>query len=136
MDEDEIKELDERTWIQLGNRQFYVEDVESIYIQANHLIINFDYTDKQIVIYFGKDKKGHDNAKKVFDVLGELYGAYKIDLPEDANLYPDLLQTAYGTHINRKIQNEVKYEKDKFKKRHQRKLAKALAEIENLKKKI
>lgn len=126
----------EKTWISLGNRQFFVEDVQSIFIQANHLIINFDYTAKQIVIFFGRNEKSYENARKVFDALAEMYNAYKIELPEDAILEPDILKTAYGDQVNRAIQDRVKFEKDKFKMRHVRKLKKALDEIASLKKKL
>lgn len=134
MTDDQIDE--KRTWISLGNRQFYIEDIESIFIQANHLIINFDYTEKQIVIFFGRTNKAYENARKVFDSLGELFNAYKIDLPLDAVPDPDIMKTVYGEKISKEIQSRVTYEKDKFKKRHRSKLDKALKEIEYLKAKI
>lgn len=126
---------EQKTWISLGNRQFYIEDVESIYIQANHLIINFDYTDKQVVIFFGHSEKGTQNAKKVFDILGEMYNAYRIELPEDAIPDPDIFKTAYGQQISKEIQYQTKLIKEDLKKRDSRKLKKALKEIEMLKKK-
>ncbi len=125
-----------RRWISLGNRQFYIEDIESIFIQANHLIINFDYTDKQLVIFFGRTEKSYKNAKKVFDILGEMFNAYIIDLPDDAVPDPDILKTVYGQKIDKTIQDRVKYDTDKYKKRHKRKLEKALEEIKYLKSKI
>lgn len=130
------QQINEKTWISLGNRQFYIEDIESIFIQANHLIINFDYTDKQLVIFFGRTTKSYENARKVFDTLGELFNAYKIDLPLDAVPDPDIMKTVYGEKISKEIQSRVHYEKDKFKKRHRSKLDKALKEIEHLKSKI
>lgn len=136
LNKEEPKKTEEKTWISLGNRQFYVEDVQSIFIQANHLIINFDYVDKQLVIFFGHDKKGYENAKAVFDLLGDMYKAYRIPLPEDAIPDPDILKTVYGHKIDKAIQDAVSWEKEKFKKRHQRKLSKAVRELEELKKKI
>lgn len=133
---EEKKSDEERTWISLGNRMFHVEDIESMFIQANHLIINFDYTDKQVVIHFGYGEKGEKNAKIVFDSLAEMYGAYKVNLPEDANLYPDLMETAYGDQVRRHIQSQVQLEKIAFKKRHKRKLDKLMDELEFLRKKI
>ena len=135
-DDVQPKKTDERTWISLGNRMFHIEDVQSMYIQANHLIINFDYTDKQIVIHFGYGLNGEKNAKIVFECLREMYGAYKINLPEDANLYPDLLKTAYGDEINRRIQYEVHNETKRYKERHKNKLKKLTEELENLTKKM
>jgi hypothetical protein len=132
----EMIEETTRKWISLGDRQFYIEDIESIFIQANHLIINFDYTDKQLVIFFGRSNKSYENARKVFDILGEMFNAYKIDLPEDAIPSPDIMKTVYGEKISKEIQSQVRYEKDKFKKRHKRKLDKALAEIKYLKSKV
>lgn len=133
---DKIKSPDERTWISLGNRMFHIEDVQSMYIQANHLIVNFDYTDKQIVIHFGYGKEGEKNAKIVFESLREMYGAYKINLPEDANLYPNLLETAYGDQVRRSVQLQVKFETTKYKERHKNKLKKLTDELTHLKKKI
>ena len=134
--DEELKKPDERTWISLGNRMFHIEDVQSMYIQANHLIINFDYTDKQIVIHFGYGDKGTENAKTVFECLREMYGAYKINLPEDADLYPDILKTAYGDEIRREIQSKVHFETKKYKERHKNKLKKLTEELENLKNKM
>jgi len=133
---DELAKTDERTWISLGNRMFHIEDVQSMYIQANHLIINFDYTDKQIVIHFGYGDEGTKNAKIVFEALREMYGAYKINLPEDANLYPDILKTAYGDEIRREIQSQVHFETTRYKERHKNKLRKITDELTNLKKKM
>lgn len=133
---DEIKSTEERTWISLGNRMFHVEDIQSMFIQANHLIINFDYTDKQIVIHFGYGPKGEKHAKTVFDSLTEMYGAYKVNLPDDANLYPNLLETAYGDYVSRHIQSQVKLEKNEYKQRHKNKLKKLMQELESLKKKM
>jgi hypothetical protein len=133
---DEQKKTDERAWISLGNRMFHIEDVQSMYIQANHLIINFDYTDKQVVIHFGYGKEGEKNAKIVFESLREMYGAYKVDLPEDANLYPDLMKTAYGDKISKEIQAQVKNITQEYKKRHLNKLKKCLNELDELKKKM
>jgi hypothetical protein len=139
MSDDDItqkRKLNECTWISLGDRQFYIEDVESIFIQANHLIINFDYTSAQVVIFFGHHPTGYENAKKVFDILGQMFNAYKIEIPSDAVIDPNILETAYREKINRAIQSQVKYEKDKFKKRHLRKLDKASKEIEFLNRKL
>jgi hypothetical protein len=129
-------DIEEKKWISLGNRQFYVEDVQSIYIQANHLIVNFDYTDKQIVLFFGHSEEGYKNCKIVFYALAKLYNAYKIPLPENVNLCPDIMKTAYGSEIDKRVRDRAKYENDQFKKRHQKKLKKALEEIEELKKKM
>ncbi len=134
--DEEPKKTDERTWISLGNRMFHIEDVQSMYIQANHLIINFDYTDKQIVIHFGYGENGAENAKTVFECLRDMYGAYKINLPEDANLQPDLLRTAYGDEIRREIQSKVHFETTRYKERHKTKLIKLTEDLENLKKKM
>lgn len=134
--ENEAPEPSEKTWISLGNRQFYVEDVQSIFIQANHLIVNFDYTDKQIVIYFGLGPKGAKNAKAVFDALGEMYNAHVMPIPEDADLSPNLMKTAYGEEINRSIQSAIRYEKEKLKLRFQKKVKSLTAEFEALKKAI
>ena len=128
--------LTEKSWISLGDRQFYVEDVQSIFIQANHLIINFDYTDKQVVIFFGHHDQGYKNAKIVFDALAEMYGAYEVALPDDAIVSPNIMDTVYKVEVSRKIQNEVRYEKDKIKKRYEEKYENCLQELEILKKKI
>jgi hypothetical protein len=132
----ELKKPEDRTWISLGNRMFHIEDVQSMYIQANHLIINFDYTDKQVVIHFGRDEKGTENAKIVFESLREMYGAYKVNLPEGANLYPDLMETAYGDQVRREIQSRVHFETNRYKERHKNKLRKLTDELTNLKKKM
>ncbi len=132
----DIPKIDERTWISLGNRMFHIEDIQSMYIQANHLIINFDYTDKQIVIHFGYGPEGTKNAKIVFESLREMYGAYKINLPENANLEPDLMKTAYGDEIKREIQSQVRFETIRYKERYKNKLKKLTNELTNLKKKM
>lgn len=136
IEESEKRKPNQKNWISLGDRQFYIEDVKSIYVQANHLIINFDYTDKQIVIFFGHSEKGYKNAKKVFDILGDMFDAYAIPLPSDTISNPDILKTVYGQKIDKTIRDSVKYQNDKYKKRHQSKLKKALEEIDELKKKM
>ncbi len=133
---EELAKTDQRTWISLGNRMFHIEDVQSMYIQANHLIINFDYTAKQIVIHFGYGDEGTKNANIVFEALREMYGAYKINLPENANLEPDILRTAYGNEITREIQSRVHFETTRYKERHKNKLRKLTDELTNLKKKM
>lgn len=134
--EEEPKKTDERTWISLGNRMFHIEDVQSMYIQENHLIINFDYTEKQVVIHFGHGEEGKKNAETVFECLREMYGAYKLNLPEEANLYPNLMETAYGDQVRREIQSRVHFETTKFKERHRNKLRKLTDELTELKKKM
>ena len=131
--EEKPRKLGEKTWISLGNRQFFVEDVQSIYIQAHHLIINFDYTMQQIVIYFGRTEKGLENAQKVFDILAEMYGAYKINIPPDAIVNPDIMETVYKDKVDQAIQSSIRMESQKLKLRHQKKLNKALNEIKILK---
>ena len=132
----EQKRTDERTWISLGNRMFHIEDVRSMFIQANHLIINFDYTDKQVVIHFGYGKEGEKHAKIVFESLREMYGAYKIELPPEANLYPNLLDTAYGDKVTREVQARVNNESTKIKERYRNKYIKLVREMDALKLKI
>ena len=131
-----INSEDQKTFISLGNRMFHIEDVESMFIQANHLIINFDYTDKQIVIFFGRNPESYNNAKLVFDTLAEMWGAYKVNLPTDAIPDPNIMETVYKEKVDKAIQSAVKFEKDKFKFRHQRKLNKALNELKKLKEKM
>lgn len=136
---EEPLKTEERNWISLGNRMFHIEDVQSMYIQANHLIINFDYTDKQVVIFFGygeKNSKAYQNCLSVFEMLGSMYGAKKIDLPDDADMFPDIMKTAYGDKINREIANQVFYKNKEYKERHKKKYQKCINELEELKKKM
>jgi hypothetical protein len=136
MVEEENKDPIDKNWISLGDRQFYIEDVQSIYIQANHLIVSFEGTEKQIVIFFGHSPKGYQNAKKVFEALGEMYNACKIDLPSDAIVTPDLMKTVYKDKVDKAIQDGIRYEKEKFKNRYHKKLQKALDTVEELTRKL
>lgn len=132
--DDQEKPFENPTWISLGNRQFHIEDVQSIYIQKNHLIINFDYKYEQMVIYFGS--KGYDAAKTVFDQLAHMFKAYVIKIPLDAIPDPDIWKTAYGDELSKRVQDAEHMQNEKCKLRYQKKLKKCLEEIAQLKKKM
>lgn len=132
----EKRNPEQRTFISLGNRMFFVEDIQSIFIQAGHLIINFEYTNAQQVIFFGYGDDGNRKAKVVFDMLGEMYGAYKIDLPKGTIPDPNIMETAYRDEIDRSIQQQVHWRLTEIKKRHKRKFDKLLLELSQLKEKV
>lgn len=121
------------TFVALGDRLFYVEDIQTMFIQANHLIINFDYSEKQIVVFFGHGKKGYAEARGVFDQLCDLFRAYKIELSDNAIPNPDLMKTVYAEQVDKKIQDAVEFTKEDLNKRHARQLTKLTREISRLK---
>jgi len=128
-----MKFNEDGTFVCLGDRLFYVEDIQTMFIQANHLIINFDYSEKQIVVFFGHEKKGYEEARSVFDQLCDLFKAYKINLSDNAIPNPDIMKTVYAEQIDKKIQDAVEFTKEYINKRHQRQLNKLTKEISRLK---
>ena len=128
-----MKFNEDGTFVSLGDRLFYVEDIQTMFIQANHLIINFDYSEKQIVVFFGHGKKGYAEARGVFDQLCDLFKAYRIDLSDNAIPNPDLMKTVYAEKVDKKIQRAVEFTKEELNKRHARQLNKLTKEISRLK---
>lgn len=128
-----MKFNEDGTFVALGDRLFYVEDIQTMFIQANHLIINFDYSEKQIVIFFGHGEKGYKEARKVFDELCSLFKAYKVELSNNAIPNPDLMKTVYADEVDKKIQDAVEFTKETINKRHERQLNKLNREIKRLK---
>jgi hypothetical protein len=124
------------TFVAIGDRLFYIEDIQTMYIQANHLIINFDYGEKQIVVYFGKDKKAYNEAKEVFDKLCDIFKAYRIELSNNAIPNPNIMETVYKEQIDKRIQDAVEFTKETLNKRHERALNKIKRQLESLKTKI
>lgn len=131
-----MKFNEDGTFVALGDRLFYIEDIQTMFIQANHLIINFDYGDQQIVVFFGRGDKAYKEAKEVFDKLCDIFKAYKIPLSDNAIPNPDIMKTVYSEQIDKKIQDAVEFTKEKLGKRHQRAIIKITRQLESLKKKI
>lgn len=127
-----MKFNEDGTFVALGDRLFYVEDIQTMFIQANHLIINFDYSDKQIVVFFGHGKKGYEEARKVFDELCDLFKAYRINLSDNAIPNPDIMKTVYAEQVDKKVQDAVEFTKEELNKRHERQLRKLNKEIDRL----
>ncbi len=120
-------------WIALGEHLFIIDEIYDVHIQKGHLVISLDNSSdwskrQQIVIYFpGKDQ--NEKAKKVFGQICKLKEASMIELPDDVNFQPDLMETFYGDKYRREVTERVQYENGKFKKRHMRKKKRYLPQL-------
>lgn len=132
------------TWMRLGNYLVLADEIDSVAVQAGHIIITFSESYQphgnfpgQIVLHFGDD--GNEKAIDVFDQICALKNAVQIKLPRRYNACPDLSKTYYKETIDREVKRGVSWYKhdfhqrvQKYRERHQRKLEKALSEVKRL----
>lgn len=122
----------ENDWVKIGNNLIPLDELRGVWIQKNHLIIEIDTQQDQLVFHFGKE--GYEECKKAFDKLCELKKAFEISLSENVNLTPDIMKTFYEDEFNRTVKAYEKFELDKVKKRYQKqmdKLKNKLTEMAN-----